>query len=371
METLRPFILIVLGIGVFFIASKLENRLIVEVAVAPKIASSIPEKIATSTPPTKVASSTPPQEKPAPIPKITSTPVASTPVTIAPTPPLIPFNDLNIKTRTALVNILCGAAAGSPINGESGSGVFISSKDAILTNAHIAEYFLLQDYPHSGNIECQIRTGSPAVAAYSARLLYISPKWVQNNSAALSQENPQGTGEDDFALLLIKDSVSGAPLPLSFPYLPLREGGNSPVGTPVLVASYPAEFIASESISRNLYAISAISTIRQFFTFTTSSEDVFSVGNIIIAEKGSSGGPVVTQEGTVEGIIVTSTPGATTGERDLFAITISHINQSLKKDIGISIPQLLDSQNLNATADSFEKNVAPALTSLITAHLPK
>ncbi len=334
-----------------------------EIATSPQTVPETPE--ATSTTQISMPESTA-QTAPAPKP-------VEPPAPEPPPPPKFQAMELNTMARAALVNILCATSAASKVEGTSGSGVFISERGVILTNAHIAEYFLLKDYPKPESIECTIRMGSPAAPAYHARLLYLPPPWVQKNSDALTKENPFGTGENDFAFLLVTDTTNPkASLPASFPALSLAEENADPVsGELVLAASYPAEFLDSISIARNLYAVTTITTIGKIYTFGTDTKDVFSIGGVILAEKGSSGGPIVNSDGAVAGILVTSTEGATTDVRDAFAITALHISRSFSADIGITLAEFLNSPDLNSTAESFDKNVAPSLTKLITNHFKK
>src|SRR3989344_1157804 len=131
----------------------------------------IPEPIGTTTPPIQAApvdsavpTSTPnkavakPPLKSAPITQVVPTaPAPSIPdasdattsdnfsVTRIPNPYQFPpqkFDVINERARPTLVNILCGARSGTfrPI---SASGVIIDPRGVILTNAHVAQYFLL------------------------------------------------------------------------------------------------------------------------------------------------------------------------------------------------------------------------------------
>ena len=285
--------------------------------------------------------------------------------------PALSFLELNTRARAALVNILCATAAGSPLQGESGSGFFVSERGVILTNAHIAQYYLLADYPNLGGVDCVIRTGSPAASLYRARLLYLSPRWVEANSDTITQESPSGTGEHDFALLLVTERTNkGASLPERFPFVPLADGEPPPESSLVLVAGYAAEFLSSAIIERELYAASAIAAVRKFFTFGSGSGDVFSVGSTILSTKGSSGGPVLSQDVAAAGVLVTSTTGATTGEREGFAITARHIRESFREETGASFSEFLASTDLSRAADAFAANTAPRLTALLTATLP-
>jgi hypothetical protein len=93
--------------------------------------------------------------------------------------------------------------------------------------------------------------------------------------------------------------------------------------------------------------------------------DLISVGTSILSQKGSSGGAVVRQQSNkLTGLIVTSTSGETTGERELNAITLAHINRSLKKEAGLDLAAFLNA-DISLAANNFQKIVAPELTAIL------
>lgn len=248
-----------------------------------------------------------------------------------PTAPTFSTEELNAKARASLVNILCTTAAGGSFNPISGSGVIIDSRGIILTNAHVAQYFLLRDYPIANNVTCVVRTGSPAQPRYKAELMYLPPSWIAANAAKISSSTPTGTGQNDFAFLRIIGTTNpSASLPDSFPALPM-ESGDPDTGNPMLLAAYPAGFLGGVSITLNLYITSAVATVGQLYDFSgdNSNVDLMSLGGTVVSQAGSSGGAVVNTEGKLNGIIVTEVPAATTAGRDLRAITIGHIDRSL------------------------------------------
>ena len=151
-----------------------------------------------------------------------------------------PVND---RVRNALVNIICTTSSSGPFESISGSGVVIDPRGVILTNAHIAQFFLLRDYPRKDFVQCIIRTGSPAAPKYTAAPLFIPPSWIFNNAQKIVQTNPTGNGEHDYALLYITGTVTPAvQLPAEFPFL-LSALNSPPVGTDVLEAGYAAGFL--------------------------------------------------------------------------------------------------------------------------------
>ena len=273
---------------------------------------------------------------------------------------------VNTLARNATVNIICTSKQGGLLQPITGSGITIDSRGVILTNAHIGQYFLLKNHITNNFLECDIRTGSPAKKSYKAKLLYISPSWIKANYQKIASSNPRGTGEDDLALLLITDSTSaGTPLPSTFPYVtPDTRGMKPKIGENVIVSGYPAGFLGSASIQKELYAVSTVTGVTDVFTFGDNTLDLFSIGGNIAAQKGSSGGGVVSLEGGLLGVVVTASDATQTSERDLRAITLYHVNESIKKDAGVDLGSYLFG-DLSTKANQFNELVVPDLTSLL------
>jgi len=264
---------------------------------------------------------------------------------------------VNTEARAALVNILCVTKAGGYFKPISGSGVIIDGAGVVLTNAHVGQYFLLRDYPSTNNVDCIVRTGSPAYPAYRAVLLYLPPSWVTKNANQIIVEQATGTGENDYAFLLITSRIDGSPLPSLFPAVPITF--KTPQrGDPVLLAAYPAGFLDGANIETNLYASSAFTSVMDLFSFDNSGfVDLISIGGTVVSQAGSSGGAVVRQQDSaLLGIIATATAGETTAERDLRAITLAHIDRSLAAQGKIGLLQIL-SGNLAAKAGIFNDTV--------------
>ncbi len=279
------------------------------------------------------------------------------------------FETINTYARQAVVNILC-TTGGDELSPISGTGVIVSPEGLILTNAHVAQYFLLKDYIRKDFVECTIRCGSPAKAKYHAQIAYISPTWVTNNKTLLKSTNPKGTGEHDFAFLKIKDSIDNSPLPTNFPYvqMDLRENVNK--NETVLLASYPAGFLGGLLIVQDLNVTSALTTIKEIYTFDETTVDLIAVPGTIVSQKGSSGGAVIDQFGTLIGLISTSSDGETTSDRALDAITIAYINRDFKREMGFNLQQFV-AMDINDFAQKFQTTNVPSLTKLITDELNK
>ncbi|NNM83624.1 trypsin-like peptidase domain-containing protein [Candidatus Parcubacteria bacterium] len=265
--------------------------------------------------------------------------------------------------RLALVNIICYTPTNSILHSISGSGVMVDKKGIILTNAHVAQYFLLANQ----GVSCTIRTGGPAVDTYKASLMYISPEWLRANPTVLTETNPSGTGEYDFAFLAVTSSATTSELPYSFLYVPLSTE-SSPIGTPVTIASYGAQSLEFSQIQSDLFPTVVFDSIREVFTFASSTVDAFSLGGSAAAQEGSSGGGVADNQGDLVGILTTSTVSGALSTRTLHAITAAYIRAEYERETGQSL-DLLFAQTPSTVAASFALQI-PTLESILTAHLP-
>lgn len=296
------------------------------------------------------------------LPEVREIPVVTNPLPEAPPQEsFVPetLTAIDEKVRSAMVNILCIASPSSPASSISGSGVVISSSGLILTNAHVAQALLLKDYPEKDSVVCTIRKGSPATSAYTAELVYLSPQWIFENASALREDMPSGTGEHDFALLQINGATEFSSLPQTFSYLPISYKEQD-TGNEVISAGYPASFLESEAIRRSLSLISVAGTIQDIFTFTRTTVDVLSLGGIALAQQGASGGAVVNPQGSLVGLIVTSSLETDTGARDMRAITTGHIARSFALQHGTSFASYIMG-SISEKKKEFEETVSPIL----------
>ncbi len=297
--------------------------------------------------------------KPANLPAAVSSAPNIIPEKIIPQPieqPAINLIELNAAARKAIVNIICVSETGGYFQPITGSGVIISPKGIILTNAHIGQYFLLENYPVENFLDCQIRRGDIAAVDYGAKLIYISSAWVEKNAENIILQEPKGTGENDYALLAInKSAVQGKDLPPSFSFLePDFNFKIIPDGLTALLISYPAGFLGGISIQKDLGLVSTFAEIKKLYTFsqTEPALDIFSLGGNIAAQAGSSGGAIRdTKDGKLIGIVTTSTEATSTAGRTLNAISLPSINRSFKAKTGESLESVL----LNNPAESILK----------------
>jgi len=285
----------------------------------------------------------------------------TTPPPLYDTPPR-QFDDINTAIAPAVINILCMPQQGSPIDGgATGSGVIIDPRGVILTNAHVAQYILFSERPEL-HMQCTIRIGSPAQPRYTARVIAFPSTWVTQHAEEIKLETPTGTGEHDWALVYITGRTDGSNKPTIFPFASF-DSRHAIVqkGDPVLVYGYPAGFLGGVSVLRYLYPSSSVVSIHNVFTFRTGSLDVLSLGGSIVAQGGASGGGVFNAWGKLIGIIVTTSIAETTAERDLRAITLYHIDQSVRAHLGMTLLDILQYGNFDELADDFARNMLPYL----------
>lgn len=292
-----------------------------------------------------------------------SSKASSTPTATGNTPPglALALGDL----RDSLVNIVCVARDGS-VRSVSGSGVIISKDGLILTNSHIAQLYLLKNYPNKNNVVCVVRNGNPARTAYYADIAYISPSWMERNPLTLVLKNPTGTGQDDFALLAITASATDAPLPETFPYVPLTS--DEPYdGEAVAIGSYGAQTLTATQIKNSLYPSLVFAKVKERYTFERTTVDVLSLGGSVVAQHGSSGGGAVNQKGELIALITTSTTEGALVDRDLHAITVGHIRRSFLADTGRTFDSFLAAHTPLEMIADFQEQASTLATTLTKA----
>ena len=271
----------------------------------------------------------------------------------------------------ALVNIFCTYTTSDYIRTTTGTGFFVDTDGVILTNAHVAQFLLLEQTEEFGVTECVVRTGNPASPRYLAELLYIPPAWVQANASEIYDDTPMGTGELDYALLYASASIDNQPLPAEFPALELDDAllSTSMKNQTVTAAGYPADNLILNGPSADLIPREAATSISELYTFSSNYADVISIRGSAVGAEGASGGPVLNEAGEVIGVIVTRGDDDIDGVGSLRAITLSHISRTIEEESGLTFEASLNG-NLPYRAQIFKEILSPFLLSLLQDKRP-
>jgi len=283
----------------------------------------------------------------------------------------VPVIDL---IKSALVNVYCQYKTDDYIRTTTGSGFFVNEKGVILTNAHVAQFLLLQDMEGTtGTTECVIRTGDPATPKYRAELLYISPTWIFENAELITDETPQGTGERDYALLYVSSSIDSSPLPTRFPAISIDTSllPRKTIGSSVMSAGYPAEALLRGGADAKLLPIVSPTTIKTLYTFGSNYADIFSISESATGEQGASGGPVVASDThNALGLIVTKGDEETEGAHSLRALSLSYVDRTINEETGFTLTQNMQG-DIAYRGGVFKKAMIPFLGSILRDELIK
>lgn len=278
-----------------------------------------------------------------------------------------PVPTTNVKD--ALVNIYCTYKTDSKIRTSTGTGFFVSPNGVVMTNAHVAQFLLLETVNNTGTTACVLRAGDPAAPLYEAELLYISPAWIQQHAHLITSEHPRGTGERDYALLYVTAGVDNKPMPAHFPYLSLNTNllSKEIINDTIIVAGYPAATALSNDPNAELRPQAASTTLTNLYTFASNQADVMAIGESIVGEFGASGGPVLNDRGEVIGLI--STKGSNTdGARSLRGLSLAYINRTIVEESTFDLERTM-SGALELRAKLFTETIATFLSKVLEAEL--
>lgn len=291
---------------------------------------------------------------PQPIPYVAPKPTPKPPVVVTPPPTQttpkpaeLPKNEnatAEQKVKSAVGNIFCSIIEAGRVRKITGSAVAISDNGVMLTNAHVAEYIMLENTKALPNITCFVRTGSPASRAYKASVIYLPSEWVAQNKDNMKYSALSGTGENDYALIVLNEKVTGS----TAPNLSFIEGSTQEVnvGTDLLLAGYPA--FGGNIIDNALYPVVDKSQVKDVWRLNRTDSDLLGTTPTILAVHGSSGGAAASTAGKLLGIMVATTADTYSGKPNMRLISFNYIT----KDIESKTRKTLSSFIKNADSES-------------------
>ncbi len=259
------------------------------------------------------------------------------------------WNSIYSNSQQSIINIFCVSTKGNMVSISTGSGVVISGTGIILTNAHVAENFLVP------NRDCSIRQGEIAVDKYKASLIYIGESWLQKNAGVLFSKSSRGTGENDFALLSINSKIDGTNIEqnISHTEFSVSEPTENDKGQKILVAGYPAGTLGALSLRKYLNFVADVISVSNVYTLDGTHVDVFETEVTKVGQHGSSGGGIFAKDNNLIGLIVSVNDE--NGNSKINALTTAYISRALKNDSGKSLEEFVNSDKSSLLSSFAQK----------------
>lgn len=238
-------------------------------------------------------------------------------------------NKVEDKIKSSVGNLFCTTIKGNKIEKRTGSVVAISNTGVMITNAHVAEHLLLSNTSQNISQTCFVRTGSPALKAYSAKVLFMPDEWVYANKDNLKYQSLSGTGEHDYALIVLTEKVNQTSPSLSF----LNPKGQTLSPDKKIFASgYPV--FGASILDNALYNRTESLYITKTWGLGKTNTDLADTSATVIATVGSSGGAITDTEGNLIGIIVASSVDQSLNKPSIRLISLDYIEKDIKEKTG-------------------------------------
>lgn len=226
--------------------------------------------------------------------------------------------ELYNKAQSRVVNFFCQSGNSVKV----ASGVIISPKGYILTNAHVADDF-------DGDYECMIRQGSPARGFAYAKIVMFPKAYAE---AASRQEQ----ADNDVSIWKFSRSSGPDPLPDSFPYYDINPDLYPKKDESLATFSYPSELLGYETLLKSLNMFFAETVVTDF------DRDIILSGTGLSSQVGSSGGVLVNvYTNQFAGLIFGVSKDAEINTRKLFSLTPYSIERVVKAETGLNLANFL------------------------------
>lgn len=261
--------------------------------------------------------------------------------------PQNPAPTLNVSPRTVEINIpaLVPAAELSQLSSDeiyarnsraviqifcatreelfSASGVIVSERGLVLTNAHVAEIV-----KKAGEANCQARHDNPASSFGKIKVILS----LDTTLKVPDTEVPR----HDIGFLQITDAVE----PFSTAVL---STANAVKGETLLTLGYPSEFLEGLNAIENsnlVFSTLRVEGLADIDNDPTTAEGYAFRGGLAL-QQGSSGTALFNREGKVVGLIFATTKKETTAEREGVALAIPYIDTILRQETGLGLMEFI------------------------------
>ena len=125
------------------------------------------------------------------------------------------------------------------------------------------------------------RKSRSATERYGGTLLYLPVPWIVRHAKYIDNPEPRGTGEDDYAFLLITEIADGGSFfPTVFPFVtPKTSQLRIKKDDFVLLSGYPTKTTTVEDVAvlETINIVSTFAIIGELFTFDSDTLDLFSL----------------------------------------------------------------------------------------------